>query len=166
MTRVFTEEQKERNRQRSVEWRKNNKERHFIAYKCWVEENREKKRIIDNKWRLNNKEYFRERLKIPQHRIASNLRGRVYIALKGAKKSDTTEKLLGCTIEEFMQYLEKQFSPGMTWDNYGKWHVDHIRPCASFDLVVPAQQEICFHYTNMQPLWAIDNLRKSAKYIS
>jgi HNH endonuclease. len=54
----------------------------------------------------------------------------------------------------------------MSWDNYGRdgWHIDHIRPCASFDLTDPEQQRQCFHYTNLQPLWAADNIRKGAKW--
>jgi hypothetical protein len=52
----------------------------------------------------------------------------------------------------------------MTRENHGLWHVDHIRPCASFDLTDPEQQAICFHYTNLQPLWAIDNIKKGARY--
>ena len=51
----------------------------------------------------------------------------------------------------------------MNWDNYGQWHIDHIRPCASFNLLDPIEQKICFHYTNLQPLWAEDNLKKSNK---
>ena len=52
----------------------------------------------------------------------------------------------------------------MSWGNYGKWHVDHIRPCASFNLVNEEEQKKCFHYTNLQPLWAKDNLSKGSKY--
>ena len=70
------------------------------------------------------------------------------------------------------QYLEKQFTKGMSWDNYGNpngdhtscWHIDHIKPCASFDLTQEDQQKECFHYTNLQPLWAIDNLKKGGKF--
>lgn len=61
--------------------------------------------------------------------------------------------------------LEQQFTEGMTWENYGEWHVDHIRPCVSFDLSIPEQQQECFHYTNLQPLWAKDNLQKSDKIL-
>ena len=71
--------------------------------------------------------------------------------------------MLGCSIEFFMEYIEKQFKSGMTWQNYGAWHVDHVRPCASFDLTDHEQQKICFHYSNLQPLWAVDNLKKGAK---
>ena len=64
-------------------------------------------------------------------------------------------------------HLENQFVDGMNWNNYGKngWHIDHIKPCASFDLTDPKQQKICFHYTNLQPLWAIDNLIKHSKLL-
>jgi len=63
-------------------------------------------------------------------------------------------KLVGCTIEFIKGYLEAQFEPNMSWDNYGEWHIDHILPCASFDLTLPEEQQKCFHYTNLQPLWA------------
>lgn len=74
-------------------------------------------------------------------------------------------ELLGCTIEELRTHLEAQFQEGMTWDNYGRdgWHIDHIKPCSSFDLLKEAEQRECFHYTNLQPLWAKDNLSKGAK---
>ena len=62
-----------------------------------------------------------------------------------------------------MDHLESLFVPGMTWDNQGEWHIDHVIPCAAFDLTDPAQQSECFHYTNLQPLWAVDNLKKAAR---
>jgi hypothetical protein len=73
--------------------------------------------------------------------------------------------LLGCTIEQLWIHLEKTFKPGMTRENYGKWHVDHIIPCASFDLTIPEQQTKCFHYTNLQALWASENIIKSDKIL-
>lgn len=98
----------------------------------------------------------------PSFKIAHNMRTRVRQALKGIQKSTSTELLLGCTFEELKIYLESQFQDEMTWDNYSYkgWHIDHIRPCASFDLTDPAQQATCFHYTNLQPLWAKDNISK------
>ena len=96
------------------------------------------------------------------------MRNRIYMALRNvvkgrATKAAKTDELLGCSRHEFMQHLETLFLPGMSWDNRAKWHIDHIRPCASFDLTDPAQQRLCFHYTNLQPLWAADNLRKGAR---
>lgn len=72
-------------------------------------------------------------------------------------------ELLGCSVEALKSHLEKLFTSGMSWTNYGKWHIDHKRPCDSFDLSDPLQQKVCFHYTNLQPLWAFDNLSKGAK---
>ena len=86
--------------------------------------------------------------------------------LKHNRKHGTTIKLLGCNINELRFYLEGKFIDGMSWDNYGEWHIDHIRPCASFDLTDPEQQKKCFHYTNLQPLWAEDNLSKGDKIIN
>jgi hypothetical protein len=74
-------------------------------------------------------------------------------------------KLIDCTIEELWTHLKRKFTEGMTKENYGKWHIDHIIPCASFDLTDPEQQEKCFHYTNLRPLWAFDNMSKGAKII-
>lgn len=101
----------------------------------------------------------------PGFRLRMNLRHRVWTALRGGRKAGGTAELVGCTLEDLRCYLERQFLPGMTWDNYGKhgWHVDHIRPCASFDLTDPEQQRQCFHHTNLQPLWATDNIKKGAK---
>ena len=104
--------------------------------------------------------FLERRKKDPAFKILTILRGRIRQALKGYNKSNLTVKLLGCSIEEFWIHLEKKFTKGMTRENHGEWHVDHIIPCASFDLSKPEEQAKCFHYTNLQPLWAIDNLKK------
>jgi hypothetical protein len=72
--------------------------------------------------------------------------------------------MIGCSVDACRKHIEQQFLTGMDWDNYGTWHIDHIRPCASFDLTDPEQQKQCFHYTNLQPLWAAENLAKSDKW--
>lgn len=109
-----------------------------------------------------NKVWERKRWRTdPAFRMAKNLRLRIRMAVKGYKKSDTTEKLTGCPISYLRLWLEAQFSLGMTWGNYGEWQIDHIRPCASFDFSNSEEQKQCFHYTNLQPLWAADNLAKS-----
>jgi len=93
-------------------------------------------------------------------KILTNLRNRLKHALNGSLQKEKTLKLLGCTIEQFRSYLEPKFTSGMSWSNYGEWHIDHIKPCSSYDMSDPVQQAACFHYTNLQPLWAIDNLKK------
>ena len=96
-----------------------------------------------------------------EFKLADSLRHRLYLTVRKYKQSPSSLQLVGCSLTELRQHLESQFVHGMSWDNYGKWHIDHIRPCASFDLLDPEQQRQCFHYTNLQPLWAADNLRKS-----
>jgi len=96
-------------------------------------------------------------------RLITCLRGRFRKALKRISKKSSIIKLLGCSTEQLKKHLEKQFKSGMNWNNYGKWHVDHIRPCASFDLSKASEQKKCFNYKNLQPLWAKDNLRKARR---
>jgi hypothetical protein len=93
---------------------------------------------------------------------------RINIAVKmqSSNKAVKTIELLGCSIQEFRQYIERQFRDGMSWDNYGiYWHLDHIIPCAHFLLVEKEQQKLCFHYTNYQPMEKIENIRKGAKIL-
>lgn len=112
------------------------------------------------------REYYFHQKNSPNFRIKQTLRSRLSRELAGKSKSDRTLALLGCTIEFLREHLEKQFQPGMTWDNYGPvWHVDHILPCAEFHLQHSEEQEICFHWTNLQPLFAADNLSKSDKIL-
>lgn len=113
-----------------------------------------------------NRRYNERYRSEPHFRIGVSLRKRMTLALKarGTRKSLRLAELIGCPISELATYLEKKFKPGMTWDNYGKWHIDHIRPCASFDLTDVLEQKRCFHFSNLQPLWASDNIRKSDRF--
>lgn len=101
------------------------------------------------------------------YKISCRLRAVVYSALKRAsgKRHVKAEILLGCSINHCRSYLESKFSSGMGWHNMGKWHIDHIIPCASFNLTDAKHQRICFHFTNLQPLWAQDNIKKGARVI-
>lgn len=101
--------------------------------------------------------------------LRRRIRARINVALTGARngtrKVDTTIKLLGCSYDEFRKHIEGQFKPDMSWDNYGDWHIDHIKPVSSFDLTDPLQQKAAFHFTNCQPLWATENISKGNKII-
>lgn len=116
------------------------------------------------RWRQSAKECVEYRL-IEAHRST------MYSAMRsygnGQKKDDHTILLLGCSIGEFRQHIEKQWQSGMTWDNrgvgQGKWQIDHITPLASFDLTKPDEQKRAFHFSNQQPLWHSDNAKKSDK---
>jgi len=97
-----------------------------------------------------------------QYRLAGNCRRRVVSGLKYQQKIKlaNTIELIGCSWEFLRKHLESKFTEGMSWDNYGKWHIDHIIPISSFDLSNIEQQKIACNYTNLQPLWALDNIRK------
>lgn len=180
------EKNKEKNSERFKKWRENNiekiNERKKNYRKNNIEKVREQERNLyykridyyikyreDNKehykkWRDENKdkklEYMRERLKIPQWRIALRCRTRIRRALKNIPKTNKTQDLIGCSWQELVNHLENTKVPGKDYTNA---HIDHIKPCASFDLTDPEQQKECFHYTNLQFLPAIENLQKGSK---
>lgn len=137
------------------------------------------KRIARKKqWNIDNKEHAREYFKKfstrrrelrmeryrndKEYRILVLLRGRMYGALSGVCRSKKTMELIGCSISEFIEYIESQFKKGMDWNNQGEWEIDHIKPCSSFNLIDSIQQRECFNYKNLQPLWAEENRKKGA----
>lgn len=131
-------------------------------------ENPELAREIKRK--KNNSEATKIRLKSPKNRILRNMHQYIKTALEehGLKKNLKSKMLyLGCTREEFYNHIEKQFAPGMNWDNYGgdinNWSIDHYIPKEAFNILDPKEQEICFNYKNLQPLWHIDNEIKQDK---
>jgi len=102
----------------------------------------------------------------PTYLLGRRLKSRARIAFtrRGKQKTVSISNLLGCSYEEARMFIEKKFEQGMSWNNYGKWHIDHIRPLNSFDLTNIEEQKKAFHYTNLQPLWAKDNLIKGHTY--
>ena len=114
-----------------------------------------------SEWKIKNKNNI-------QYKLSCLLRNRLNGALNARYKSGSAVRDLGCSIEELVSYLESKFQPGMTWDNHGVygWHIDHIKPLASFDLTDRNQLLDACHYTNLQPLWAKDNLSKKDKLLS
>ena len=114
-----------------------------------------------NKEKVNT--YMKNRYKNDiNFKIKSNLRGRIWAVLVNNVKSTRTMELTGCTIDESKQWLENQFTEGMSWDNYGinGWEIDHVYPCSKFNLEQPYEQKIAFNWFNMQPLWKHDNRTK------
>lgn len=133
------------------------------------EEARKSRRESARRRRFVNVGYARERrAKDPIFRIEANLRGRTIHALRGrGEKSAKTLELLGCTGPQLRDFLTAKFRPGMAWKNYGSvWEIDHRQPCASFDLSDPVQQRLCFHFSNLQPLFVPDNRAKKDKYVA
>ena len=147
----------EKNKEKIKEYRENNKE--HIAIKDRKYRQKNIKRISERERKYAAKR-IKENIEI---RILDRCRKRLYKAINGTAKSAPTIKLIGCTVEELLKHLESQFTDGMSWDNYGEWHIDHIIPCASFNFKNEEEQYRCFNYKNLQPLWAIDNFIKGSK---
>ena len=129
-----------------------------------------KQYIEENKdwWRKYEREYRSSRKQEDMFfKIKSNLSSRLSDLIKNRIVGQKTIELLGCDKDVFFQHLESQFTEGMTWDNYGLkgWHVDHILPLSSFDLTEEEEVKKACHYTNLQPLWWEDNLKKGNKIL-
>lgn len=115
--------------------------------------------------RTGSKERYQKAMENPALRIKKRVMNRIWCAMRRQSVNGMGSfSLVGCSPGFLRDHIAKQFAPGMSFDNYGKWHVDHIRPCASFDLNDPEQLAECFNWRNLQPLWASDNLRKSDSY--
>ena len=148
-------------------WRKEHKEEIKNYTKNYCLEHKKEHNIY-------NKNYIKKRYNSDiNFKILLNIRNKINNSVRVNNKSQSSLKLLGCSIDYFKCYLQSKFTKGMTWDNHGRgwgnkglkqWHIDHIKPCSSFDLSKPDEQQKCFHYSNLQPLWAKDNLAKGSKY--
>jgi hypothetical protein len=144
----------------------------FIRY-----DGKRKSKIIGPKWKaqavarkIKDKMFWPQKRKrkskrTPMERLNRNISGSLRKALKGNKNRKRWETLVGYTLKDLMDHLEKQFTEGMIWDNYGEWHIDHIRPICSFDFTEPEDEDFkeCWELSNLQPLWAKENLEKGSK---
>ena len=156
---------------RTKSWRENNRDEYLAKnqeYQRRPEVKERAKKLSklyrqrpENKQRKNERARKRRQTDI-EFRLSDNLRKRLSGYITRGRRDLSTLQLLGCSLSEFKNHLEANFTEDMSWDNYGYrgWHIDHIKPIASFDLTIPEQVRECFHYSNLQPLWAIDNLRK------
>jgi len=161
----YRNKHKDEMKKQKKKYREDHKEQIAIKVKKYQQEHKEELR------KLRNKHLKKRRKTDLRFKIISNLRGCVRQTIKDSTKTLSTMFLIGCEIDYLLFHLQSQFKEGMSWDNYGRgdnglkeWHIDHRRPCASFDLSKPAEQQKCFNYKNLQPLWAKDNLSKGAKW--
>lgn len=150
-------------------WKEKNRDYILIKRKEYYENNKDKRKIYLKENKTKILDYYRNykknrRAQDPMYRVINNLRTRIYLACKAIQlnKSTSVNKSIGLPLSELKTYIESKFQEGMTWKNYGKWHIDHIKPLSS----ATTEEEVIKlnHYTNLQPLWAIDNIKKSNKY--
>ena len=183
---VRTDHRRAKQREYSAKYRKRNKAKVRESDAAYRDRNRDRLGKRQRKDRDENRDKWRERWRseprterrreferqyrkrrkgIPKERLARALRGRIRDALAGKFRAGSPVRDLGCTLDELVAHIEAQWTEGMSWDTYGQrgWHIDHIKPLASFDLTDRGQFLEAAHYTNLQPLWAIDNLKKGHK---
>jgi len=161
---------------KTKEYRLKNLEHLKQKAKEWREKNKVYLKIEKRKEYLKNKNQYLLRNRLSRQRrynkdiqftLSTKIRRRIHMAIKKqfTLKAHKTRELLGCDYISFKKYFSSLFKKGMNWNkfNKGEIHIDHIRPCSSFDLTKPKEQSKCFHYTNTQPLWAKENISKGAK---
>jgi hypothetical protein len=149
---MLSDEIRERRRQRTRAWRSRNKET---------------KSRYDKSWRASNRvrwqELQRKQRREPKTKLLNNLRKRLRDFLQSS--SGDTSNDFGCSPKQLRAHIERQFNRGMSWETYGRWHVDHIVPCSAFDLTEARQIRICFNWQNLRPLWGAENVSKASKLV-
>ena len=169
-------EKKEETLKQNKQWKEENKEYYHKQQKEYRQSNKEKINIKSKKWIKNNRERInqtarkldRKKKKTnTQYRLKKRLRVRLYSVLKSGCKVGSAVRDLGCSVEDLKIWLEQQFLPGMTWENYGngegKWNIDHILPLSKFDLTDRKQLLKVCNWFNLRPMWAMENIKKSNK---
>ena len=170
--REYKQQNKEKIAANQREYYQTNKDKLTAYQREHYQQNKEEILANNREYRQQNKEkiaaYFRQRRRLdPKYNLLCRLRCRMWNAVKAAgldKKCASSIELLGISPQGLKEWIEAQFTEGMTWENQSDWEVDHIIPCYAFDLTVEQNQRICFWYKNLQPLWWQDNLQKSNKY--
>jgi hypothetical protein len=178
----------EKNKKYSKQWRdsnaeyvkQNNRERYLLDRenrkeyrKKYEKDHPEWKKEYNKKYQKENKEKIREynnnyvinrKKKDPMFKLIHNIRSLIFMCMKngGFSKKTKTYKILGCSYDEFKIYLENKFTEGMSWVNLGEWHIDHIIPVSSAK--TEEEMMILNHYTNLQPLWESENIKKGNKF--
>lgn len=153
--RAYEEKNRQKRRAKSLKYYYANRQRLILANRAYV------KTVVQERRASKRKSTAKHRLLKTNSYFATLLRTSLLSALKGKAKQTSALKLLGCSLDYFREHLQSKFRDGMAWNNHGKiWHIDHIKPCASFNLAHMDEQKLCFHFSNMQPLLVLENLRK------
>lgn len=161
----------ESSRESSRRWREANPERLKARTKQWAEKNPERMRALQVAWQAANRDRVREvqRARLerrPEVRAMRSMSQRIRFMLSG-KNSRSTPSIVGYGPSELREHIGRQFLPGMTWDNYGEWHIDHIVPLSDFNITSLDDDEMksAWALTNLRPLWASENCSKSDRRV-
>ena len=169
-TRARNPQRKQKRKSYCAKWRKNNIEKNRLIQHTYKEHC---KKLGIKEFSLEGKEKYRKSALARYHKryktdinytLAVSLRNRTRMAIKSRQKSGSAVKDLGCKISKLRKYIENKFVDDMNWNNWGKWHIDHIKPLASFNLSNREEFLRAVHYSNLQPLWKLENLKKSNHY--
>lgn len=173
-SREYLKNNPEKRRINKKNWKKNNQDKYLATKKKYYENNRKKYLVANKRWQKTNiekvRKYFRERYRkrknILEVRLNNSISASIRDSLKknnGNKNGRHWEGLVGYTLSDLRIHLEKQFTEGMNWDNYGEWHIDHRIPKSVFNYSSPEHIDFkrCWALDNLQPLWAYDNICKS-----
>lgn len=154
----WTEDNRKRSRQIKAKWQKNNRQKQNEIRKRWRKANPKKVASIQKK-------HDAKRAKVPRNKLSRNISRRIRYSLHGNKNGLHWETLVGYTLQELKQHIESQFVEGMSWDNYGEWHIDHQIPISAFNFDFPEDIDFkrCWAIENLKPLWRFENLSKSGK---
>jgi hypothetical protein len=141
--------------------------------RAWYHRNRDKACAQSKVWRLKNKDKVRamynqwisDPSRAAKYRLIKNIRSAIRLSLMNGCKFKF-EEVVGFSIQQLKEHLESQFCQGMSWENMGQWHIDHIKPVVLFDIdsMDSPDMKVCWNLSNLQPLWGIDNIRKHAKW--
>jgi len=160
----YRQENREKMKEYSKQYYINNREKSLTQSRNRYQQNAVAICERTTAYRKANREWYNEYNRSRRDKLQKNIRRGMWGCLSGRQKTSSTFLYIGCSVGELWQHLISLFQPGMTIDNYGEWHVDHIRPLASFDFTgddMEDQLHMAWHFSNLQPLWAGDNLSKS-----
>jgi hypothetical protein len=148
-----------------------NKEELLKQGKIYYKLHKEQHNKISKQYRETHKAEInawarRRKREHPEIKLIANLRSRLSGIVSGKRKDLPMTLLIGCTLEELKLHIESQFTEEMSWENYGEWHIDHIKACYLYNLLDLEQQKQCFHYSNLRPLWASENCSLGAKLLA
>ena len=145
-------------------WKENHRDQENKRGNQWYKEHPDKRREKLRQWRIKNL----EKLKNPKHRLDNAIHGGIWRSLQKinqSKNGKKWEEFVGYNLDQLMIHLEFKFQGNMSWDNYGKWHIDHIIPKRIFLYAIPKEENFkkCWSLGNLQPLWAEENIRKGGR---